>query len=326
MSPKIVVVDGYTLNPGDISWGEFEKLGDLTVYDRSGDQVAERAADAPIVLTNKDLLSAKMINQLRDLKYIGVLATGTNIVDIQAATSRGIVVTNVPGYGGDSVSQHTFALILELTNRVGDHSQSVREGRWSECSDFSFTIQPLTELSGKTLGIIGVGAIGQRVAQIGTAFGMDVLAAHQRSESEIDIPNVEVEWSDLDELFRRSDVLTLHCPLTEETRELVNARRLELMKPSALLINTGRGPLVDENALAASLREGRLGGAAVDVLCSEPPSVGNPLIDEPRCLVTPHIAWATIEARRRLMSIAAANLQSFLDGKTQNCVNPSVLG
>ena len=323
--PKIVVLDGHTLNPGDISWDAIGRLGDLEVHPRSGPRIVERAAAAPVVLTNKDLLTAAVIDQLPQLQYIGVLATGVNVVDVAAATRRKIVVTNIPGYGADSVSQHVFALLLNLTNQVAAHDSAVADGQWSNCSDFSFTVAPLRELAGKTLGIVGVGAIGRRVAQTATALGMHVIAAHQRTEADVTLPGVSIRWLSLDALLAESDVVTLHCPLTEKTHHLISTAQLALMRPNSILINTSRGPLVDESALATALREGRIGGAALDVLSVEPPLADHPLLAIDRCIVTPHIAWATVEARKRLMQTAADNLAAFLDGQPVNVVNPEVL-
>lgn len=326
MSEKIVILDGHTLNPGDISWEPFEQLGDVTIYERSAGQVAERSRGAPIVITNKDQLSADVLAQLPDLKYIGVTATGTNIVDLEAATQHGVVVTNAPAYGPESVAQHTIALLLELTNNVARHAAAVRDGQWSACPDFCFTVEPITGLAGKTMGVIGIGAIGRRVAQVAAALGMQIAAHDPGLQGKVEIPNVSIAWLSLDDLFEQADVVTLHCPLTEETHHLIDAQRLSQMKKTAFLINAARGPLVDEAALAAALGEGRIAGAAVDVLGVEPPVDGNPLIDQPRCIVTPHIAWASIESRKRLMEISADNLQAYLEGKPINVVNPAVLG
>jgi glycerate dehydrogenase len=324
MSEKIVILDGHTLNPGDISWEPFERLGEVTLYQRSAGQVAERSRGAPIVITNKDKLSAEIIEQLPDLKYIGVTATGTNIVDLAAATRHGVVVTNAPAYGPESVAQHTIALLLELTNNVARHAAAVRDGRWAACPDFCFTVEPITGLAGKTMGVIGIGAIGRRVAQVAAALGMQVAAHDPGLQGKVEIPNVGIAWLSLDELLEQADVVTLHCPLTEATSHLIDAARLSRMKKTAYLINAARGPLVDEPALAAALREGQIAGAALDVLSVEPPVNGNPLIDEPRCIVTPHIAWAGIEARKRLMQIAADNLRAYLEGNPVNVVNRAV--
>lgn len=318
--PKIVVLDGYALNPGDLDWAPLEALGDLTVHDRSRGHVVERAAGAPIVLTNKDLVGRDEIEALPDLKYIGVLATGTNIVDLQTATERGIVVTNVPGYGPDSVAQHAIALMLALTSRVGEHAAAVHAGHWSASPDFSFTLSPMTELAGKTLAIIGLGAIGKRVAEIGAALGMKIASVNREGKTPVQMSGIEVTWLPLEELLATADVLTLHCPLTDETHHLINAERLALMKPTALLINTGRGPLIDEPALADALRDGRIGGAGLDVLTTEPPVNGSPLIGCPNAIITPHNAWATVEARERLLRIAADNLAAYLEGTPQNVV------
>jgi len=322
MRPKIVVLDGYTLNPGDLSWQPFELLGDLTVYDRTPTpQVLHRSPGAMALLTNKTVLTAQMLGQLPEAKYIGVLATGYNVVDLPTARQHGITVTNVPAYSSDSVAQHVFALLLELASGVGVHDRAVHEGQWSRCEDFTFMLSHLVELSGKTLSIVGLGAIGQRVAQIGHALGMKVVAAQRAHRNVEPGPAGELPRLGLDELFATADVLTLHCPLTDETRHLVNAQRLALMKPSAFLINTSRGPLVDESALAAALREGRIAGAALDVLSDEPPRADNPLLSAPNCVITPHIAWRSLEARQRLMDRAAENLRSFLQGRPVNTVS-----
>jgi len=320
---KIVVLDGYTLNPGDLSWAELESLGRCEVYDRTPvAQIPQRAADAQIILTNKAVLSKETIAELPALQYIGVLATGYNVVDIEAARQRGIPVTNVPGYGAASVAQMVFALLLEITVQVGHHARLVRDGNWSRCPDFAFWERPLIELDGLTLGIVGFGAIGRRVATLGRAFGMRILVHTRSPEKYQEHPLAEgVEFVALDALFVRSDVLSLHCPLTPETEKLVDARRLALMPPSARLINTGRGPLVDEPALAEALNSGRLAGAGLDVLTSEPPPADHPLLTAANCFITPHIAWATEAARRRLLNIAVANVRDFLAGKSRNVVN-----
>ena len=282
------------------------------------EQVVPRATGAEIVLTNKTLVGRAHIEQLPQLRYIGVLATGYNIVDVTAARERGVPVTNVPGYGTASVAQHTIALLLELALHVGHHSDTVRQGRWSACPDFCYWDFPLVELDGLTLGIVGLGQIGQAVARLAGAFGMSIFA-HSRSRPAA-LPE-GAKLVDLETLFRQSDVVSLHCPLTPETRALVNAERLGWMKPSAFLLNTSRGPLVDEAALADALNHGRLAGAAVDVLTTEPPPAGNPLFSAKNCLVTPHIAWATRAARSRLLNRAVANVKAFLAGKPQNVVN-----
>ncbi|MFQ3546767.1 MAG: D-2-hydroxyacid dehydrogenase [Termitinemataceae bacterium] len=317
---KICVLDGYALNPGDLSWKAFENLGLLTVYERTvPDQVLERARDFEILLTNKTLLTREVLESLPQVRYIGVLATGYNVVDIEYARHRGIVVTNVPGYSTDSVAQLTFALLLELCHHVQDHSTLVHHGEWSTSKDFCFWKYPLMELAGKTFGIIGVGSIGKRVAQLAHAFGMKVVGYSRRQRPVEQVP--DFTYLSLEELFKVSDVVSLHCPLTQETKGIVNEHTLGLMKRSAVLINTSRGPLVDEHALATALKVGRIAGAAVDVLSQEPPPETNPLLQEPRCIITPHIAWATTEARSRLMAIAADNLRHYLAGAPVNVVS-----
>ncbi len=321
MSTQIVCVDGYTLNPGDLSWEPFERLGTLTVHDRtSPDQVIERVGDAPCVLTNKVAFDAETIAALPALRYIGVLATGYNIIDTAAADRHGIVVTNVPSYSTDSVAQHTVSLILELARRNAVHDEAVRRGAWSDCPDFCFAVTPIVELSGKTLGIVGMGQIGRAVACIGAAMGMRI-AAYSRNPQSVDTGGLQVTFHDLDELFAQADVLSLHCPLTDATRNLVNAERLNRMKPSAFIVNTSRGPLIDEQALLEALRSGRIAGAAVDVLSSEPPPADHPLIGAPNCIITPHVGWYAFEARQRLMQWAADNLRAFLEGNPINVVN-----
>ncbi|MEX0887245.1 MAG: D-2-hydroxyacid dehydrogenase [Phycisphaeraceae bacterium] len=327
--PRIVVLDGYTLTPapapasatGEPTWAAFEALGELTVHDRTpAGEVVARVGDAPCVLTNKTPLDRATLEALPQLEYVGVLATGTNVVDLDACADRGITVTNIPAYGPDSVAQHAIALLLELTSRTRDHDQAVREGQWAARGDFCFTLAPTRELAGKILAIVGMGAIGQRVARIGAAMNMQIAAAHQRSMNDVRLPGVDIRWLAVDELFAAADVLSLHCPLTPATAQLVNAQRLAMMKPDACLVNTGRGGLVDEAALAAALNEGRIGGAGLDVLSEEPPSDAHPLLTAPRCLITPHMAWATREARSRLMQIAADNLKGFLAGRPVHVV------
>jgi glycerate dehydrogenase len=315
---RVVVLDGFTLNPGDLSWAELEALGPCAVFDRTPPgEVLARAAEAEIVLTNKTLLDRETIQHLSRLRYIGVLATGTNIVDLAAARARGIPVTNVPTYGTRSVAQLTFALLLELAQHVGHHAGTVREGRWTRNADWCYWDFPLIELEGLTLGIVGFGRIGRAVSVLGVAFGMKVLAVDPSAGATP--PGVSLV--ELDTLFRESDVVSLHCPLTPETAQLVNARRLSLMKPGAFLLNTSRGPLVDEAALAKALNSGGLAGAAVDVLSVEPPPADNPLLTARNCIITPHIAWATRAARSRLMHLAIGNVRGFLEGKPQNVVN-----
>ena len=315
----IVVLDGYTLNPGDLSWGEVCALGDCVVYDRTPrDEVAARARDAEIALTNKAILDAVIVRELDKLRYVGVLATGYNVVDMEACRERGVVVTNVPAYSANSVAQLVFAHILELCHHVADHSAGAREGRWSRSPDFAYWDHSLVELDGLTVGVVGYGGIGRRVAEIARAFGMKVLV----NTRTIPEPCPEgVEFTDVDTLFSRADVISLNCPLTPETDRLVNAERIARMKPTAFLINAGRGPLVDEDALAEALNQGRIAGAGVDVLSSEPPSADNPLLSARNCFVTPHFAWATRAARQRLMDVAVANVRAFLDGRPQNVVS-----
>jgi len=316
----IVVLDGCTLNPGDLSWQPLEALGTCAIHDRTPpDQVVWRAADADIVLTNKTVLSRQVIGQLPRLKYVGVLATGYNIVDVEAARERNIPVTNVPTYGTPSVAQMVFTHLLNLALHVGHHAQTVAQGRWSASSDFCYWDYPLVELAGLTMGIVGFGRIGRATAALARAFGMRVLVYDVVAPAAV----VEgVEFVELDRLFRTSDVVSLHCPLTPQTRNLVNAERLALMKPSAMLINTSRGPLVDEWALAAALGAGRIAGAGLDVLSSEPPEPDNPLLRARNCYITPHIAWATKAARQRLLTAVVENIAAFLAGRPQNVVNP----
>lgn len=321
---KIVVLDGYALNPGDLNWEPLEKLGELTVYDRTPpDMVVPRAAEAEVLLINKITLDEKIIDQLPHLQYIGVLATGYNIIDLAAARRKKIPVTNIPGYSTLSVAQMVFALLLEMTQQVGHHSRLVREeGRWSDCPDFCFWDRPLRELGGLKMGLVGFGSIGRRVAGVARAFGMDLLVHTAHPEKYRNSPEADgVRFCGLDELFAESDVLSLHCPLNDETEKMVNVRRLALMKPMALLINTARGQLLDEQAVADALNQGRLAGLGADVLAAEPPSAENPLLSASNAIVTPHIAWATIEARARLVDIAAENIRAFQGGRKENVVN-----
>jgi len=311
---KIVVLDGHTLNPGDLDWKLFEAFGKVKVYDRTSlDDVPIRAQDAEVVLTNKTPLNRETIRKLTHLKYIGVLATGYNIVNIEAAKKRNIVVSNVPGYATESVAQHVFAMLLEHALHVSYHAYTVRKGKWSKCPDWCYWDYPLLELSGLTMGIIGYGQIGRAVARKAEAFGMRVLV-HSRT------PVPGVTFTDLDKLFAQSDVVSLHCPLTLETEKLVNAQRLSLMKPTAYLVNTSRGGLVDEEALAAALNGKRLAGACLDVLAAEPPDPKSGIFRARNCMITPHMAWGTIAARTRLMTVAADNLKSFLNGTPKNVV------
>ncbi|RMD82000.1 MAG: D-2-hydroxyacid dehydrogenase [Lentisphaerae bacterium] len=315
---KIVILDGYTANPGDLSWQPIAELGDLRVYDRTEpDQVVARAEDAQLVLTNKVVIDDSIMARLPSLRYIGVLATGINVIDCEAASRRGICVTNIPAYSTHSVAQTVFALLLALTNRVAEHSQAVRSGDWCASPDFCFMLTPLTELAGKTMGIIGFGAIGQQVARIALAFGMKVLV-HTRTPRE---GWSEVAFVDLENVLRQSDVLSLHCPLVPATERIIDRDHLALMKSSAILINTGRGGLIDEEALAEALDNDRLAGAGLDVLSSEPPHPDNPLLTAKNCVITPHIAWATREARARLIRVAADNIRAFLAGNPVNVVH-----
>jgi len=316
---KIVVLDGYALNPGDLSWDALESLGDCTVHDRTApDQTIQRATAAEILLTNKTALSGETLERLDACRYIGVLATGYNVVDVATAAKRAIVVTNVPTYATQSVAQTVFAHALNLTQHVGQHAGGVSGGQWAASPDFCYWDYPLVELAGKTMGIVGLGRIGKATAALARAFGMDVIACDTCADAFGEGLPAPVE---LDELFRRSDVISLHCPLTDETEKIVNAERLKMMKPTALLINTSRGPLVDEAALADALNAGLIAGAGLDVLCVEPPAKDNPLAAAKNCYITPHIAWATAEARTRLMTVAADNVKAFLDGDPQNVVN-----
>ena len=315
----IVVLDGYAANPGDVSWAEMETLGQLTVYPRTApDEVLERAKDADAILTNKVVLTADTLAQLPRLKYIGVLATGYNVVDTEAARQRGIVVTNIPAYSTDSVAQLTFAHILNVTNRVAHYARLNRSGRWSRNEDFCYWDTKLTELSGKTLGIVGLGAIGMKVATIARTFGMDVFA--MTSKHHADLPN-GIQKGTLEGVLAVSDILTLHCPLTPDTHHIINKESLAQMKHGAILINTGRGPLIDEQAVYEALESGHLSAFCADVLTQEPPRDDSPLLHHQRAFITPHIAWATYEARQRLMLIATANLRAFIDGQPVNVVN-----
>lgn len=317
--PRIVVLDGYTTNPGDLDWQALEALGDLTVHDRTlPDQIVTRALPAEILLTNKTPLHRETLAQLPQLRYVGVMATGYNVVDASAARERGIAVANVPGYSTPSVVQHTFALLLEVTNHVGEHAVAVRAGAWVSALDFSFWNRSLVELQGLTFGVVGYGTIGRGVAMVAQAFGMQVVATGRRRPSDL---AAGVTWLSLEELLAQADVVSLHCPLTPETRGLINAAALARMKPRSFLINTGRGPLVDEAALAVALNEGRLAGAGLDVLSHEPPHADNPLLTAKNCVITPHQAWATRAARSRLLAECAANVRAYLDSKPRNVVN-----
>ena len=310
---KIVILDGYTANPGDLSWGSLKEMGEVTVYERTRrEEIAGRAADADIVLTNKVVMDREMMALLPRLKYIGVLATGYNVVDIEAARERDIIVTNVPAYSTESVAQTVFAHLLTVTNRTEHYAQQNRLGRWAENRDFCYWDTELTELAGKTMGIVGLGHIGRRVAEIALAFGMQVKAMTSKKAEKLP---AGIQKAELQSLLATSDVVSLHCPLTEGTRHhLIHRETLRLMKPSAILINTGRGPLVDDEALAEALNEGRLRAYCADVVTEEPPKADHPLLHAPNAFITPHIAWATVEARKRLLQTAIGNVEAFVNG------------
>ena len=316
---KIVILDGYTLNPGDLSWKVFEELGEVVVYERSSpEEVIERSLDCDALITNKAIVSSQAIQEADNLKYIGVTATGVNIVDIDAASEKGVPVCNVAGYGPDSVAQMVFAHVLNLVHRLARQADDVRKGGWSASPDFCYWLHPALELSGLTFGIIGLGEIGQSVSRIAQGFGMKVIA-FTRDESRV--PPDGVSWKSLGELFAESDFISLHSPLTPETENIVNRSNISKMKPSAYILNTGRGQLVDEPALAEALNSGRIAGAGLDVLSTEPPKADNPLLSAKNCFVTPHIAWATKAARERLMQMSADNLKAFASGSIVNRVN-----
>lgn len=315
---QIVVLDGFALNPGDLSWEGLQKLGDCEIYDRTKpDEIFDRIKDAEVVITNKAVIDEKLIDRIPVLKYIGVTATGYNVVDVPAASRKGIVVTNIPAYSTDSVAQLVFAHILNVANRVEKHAASVSSGDWAGNPDFSYWKTPQMELAGKTLGIVGFGRIGRKVAQIGAAFGMKVIF-HNRSKIS-DVP-AEMRQTTLNDVFSESDVVSINCPLTPENIEFVNEQLLLKMKQSAILINTGRGGLIDERDLAIALNSGIIASACLDVLSTEPPRTDNPLLSARNCFITPHIAWATIEARQRLMNITIQNLNGFISGNLQNVV------
>ena len=315
---NVVVLDGYTLNPGDLSWEGIEKHGNLKVFERTpADLIVERAVDADAVFTNKVILDESIIEQLPNLKFIGVLATGYNVVDTLAAKGKGIVVCNIPAYSTQSVAQMVFSHILHFVQNIAVHADSVSKGAWVKSKDFAYWLTPQTELAGKTLGIIGFGAIGQAVARIALAFGMKVVF-NNRSQKKTDL---EASQVDLDTLLAESDFVSINCPLTDENMGFINKETLEKMKPGAFLINTGRGPLINEQDLANALNEGKIAGAGLDVLSAEPASETNPLPKAKNCFITPHIAWATFEARTRLMKIAGENLEAFIKGNPVNMVN-----
>lgn len=309
---KIVILDGYTENPGDLSWEGFAALGELTIYEHTPlEKVAERISDAPIVITNKTPISADILERCPQIRYVGVLATGYNVVDVQTARQHGIVVANVPAYGTMAVAQHTFALLLELCHHVGHHNQAVQEGRWTNGRDFCFWDHPLMELAGKTMGIVGYGRIGQAVADIARAFGMKVLACSAHGgEGQVS----------LEEVITQSDVVSLHCPLTKENEKLINRETIARMKDGVIVLNTARGQLIDEAALREALLSGKICGAAVDVASAEPIRADNPLLGLSNCIITPHIAWAPKESRKRLMDVAVSNLEAFLKGAPINNV------
>lgn len=316
---NIVILDGYALNPGDLSYDCLRQFGELTVYDRTApEELIARAMDADAVLTNKVVLGEAEMAQLPRLRYIGVQATGYNVIDVEAARRHGITVTNIPAYSTDSVAQMVMAHLLNITQRVEHYAAQCCRGRWTENTDFCYWDTPLIELRGKQMGIVGLGRTGSAVAHLASAFGMNVAAYTSKSQEQL--PEGVVKMS-LDELFRTSDVVSLHCPLTPDTHHLVNAGRLAMMKPTAILVNTSRGPVVDEQALADALNSGTLYAAGIDVLTEEPPRDGSPLFTARNCFVTPHIAWATLEARTRLLTICEANLRAFVEGRPQNVVS-----
>jgi glycerate dehydrogenase len=317
---KIVLLDGYTLNPGDLAWDDLKKFGDLVIYERTPpDKVVERSKGAQIILTNKTPINENAFNELPDLNYVGVLATGFNIVDTQAAKRRGIIVSNAPGYGTQSVAQMTFGLLLELCLHVQFHSNSVMKGDWARSADWCYWNYPLVELAGKTIGIIGFGTIGQKVGDIATAFGMNILGAARTRSDQSHRKNFA--WAEIPELLMQSDVVTIHCQLTPETKGLINKASLMTMKPSAFLLNTSRGPIIVDEDLADALHRNVIAGAALDVLSMEPPAAENLLFKAKNCIITPHIAWATKEARSRLMGIVVNNISAFIAGTPLNVVN-----
>lgn len=318
---KIVVLDGYTENPGDLSWSGFEALGELTVYDRTTDHslIAERIGDAEAVYTNKTPITAETMKACANLKYIGVLATGYNVVDVAAAKEAGIIVTNIPTYGTDAVAQYAIALLLELCHHIGEHSDCVKKGDWTNNQDWCFWNYPLIELAGKTMGIIGFGRIGQRTAHIAQALGMKILAYDSFKNEALE--NENCRYAELDELLAQSDVISLHCPLFPATQGIINKDTIAKMKDGVLLINTSRGPLIVEEDLKDALDRGKVVGAAVDVVSTEPIQMENPLLSAKNCIITPHIAWAPKESRQRLMDIAVNNLKEYIAGNPVNVVN-----
>ena len=318
---KITVLDGYTLNPGDNPWKPLEELGELVVYDRSmATDIIERSRDADILLTNKTPIDAQLIQQLPQLKFIGVMATGINVVDVAAAKERGIPVSNIPEYSTNSVAQHVMAVLLSMHHRPFEHSVAVYSGQWQQAVDFSFSLAPLHELSGKTLGVVGYGRIGKRVCELASAFGMNVLAWNPTFANKVRLLYERFDWCNREQVFRESDFVSLHCPLVEDNVGFVVDSILGLMKPTSILINTARGGLINEQHLANALKDGRIAGACLDVVSTEPISDDNPLLKAPNCLITPHNAWATLEARQRLMQATAQNVEAFLGGSPINLV------
>jgi len=314
---KTIILDAFTANPGDLNWGAIDQITELVQYPRTApNELLERIQGAEALLTNKVIISAETMDQVPSLKYIGVLATGTNVVDLEAAASRGITVTNIPAYSTPFVAQHSFALILNIFNKVAQHSESAKAGAWANCQDFSYTHGVLNELQGKTLGIIGLGSIGEKVAEIAKAFGMNIVALKSARPAKDSVQRLEH-----DPFFAQSDIISLHCPLSPESQEIINSKSIALMKSSAVIINTGRGPLINEADLAQALNEGKIAAAGLDVLSSEPPAADNPLLSAKNCFVTPHIAWAAQECRERLIQIAADNIKAFLAGEAINKVN-----
>ena len=319
---KIVVLDGYTLNPGDLSWGKLEALGELTVYDRtefSNEVIVDAIGNAEVIFTNKTPLPKEVLERTPSLKYIGVLATGYNVVDVQATKDLGITVTNVPTYGTTAVAQMTMALLLEICHHVGEHNRAVKQGEWTNSKDFSFWNYPLVELEGKTMGIIGFGRIGRATAKLAEAFGMNILASASRRRPELE--TTTCKYIDMDGLLTESDVISLHCPLTPDTEGIINAANIAKMKDGVMLINTARGQLVVEKDLKEALDHGKVAGAAVDVVSTEPIEADNPLLKAKNCIITPHIAWASKESRARLLNLAIDNLKAYLQGNPINKVN-----
>lgn len=321
---KAVILDGYTLNPGDLDWKALLELADFKIYDRTSfspdevDLIAERAKDAEIIIINKTPITAEVIDQLPDLKYIGVLATGYNVVDIEAAKRRNITITNIPSYGTETVAQATIALLLEICNHVGSHHEAVERGQWENNRDWCFWNHPIIELSGKTMGIIGYGQIGQATARIAQALGMKIVAYNRTPKKVIETETVR--YASLDELYNQADVISLHCPLTEENEGFINQSAMNKMKDGVIIINTARGPLVNEENLADALNQGKVGAAGIDVVSKEPIVSDNPLLTAKNCFITPHISWASLEARQRLLDIAVGNLKGYLRGEPVNVV------